>query len=73
MSSQFRAGTGSAWSKEKAEAVRKFLEKQLEDPTLSDGLRQYMEKQLDWIKRGCPARELIPEHIQERMNAEAGA
>ena len=48
------------------EAVVSALEKET-DPLL----REFLEKELDWIRRGRPKDELIPEHIAERMTGEA--
>jgi len=48
------------------EAVVSML-KQCKDPLL----RESLEKELDWIRRGRPKDELIPEHIARRMTGEA--
>ncbi len=39
---------------------------------MSPTMRRFLENELDWIRRGRPKDELIPEHVAERMQVEAG-
>ena len=45
---------------------------ELKRQDLPDWVRDDLEKELDWIRRGRPKDELIPEHVAERMQVEAG-
>ncbi|RMH59152.1 MAG: hypothetical protein D6678_08295 [Zetaproteobacteria bacterium] len=49
----------------------RILIEALQDPKLPDWVGPHYEKELDWIRRGRPKDELIPEHIAERMTGEA--
>jgi len=44
----------------------------LNRPDLEDWVREDLEAELDWIRRGRPEDELIPEYMIERMTVEAG-
>ncbi len=44
----------------------------LQNEDLPDWLREYLEEELDWIRRGRPEDELIPDWMIEKMTCEAG-
>ena len=39
---------------------------------MSPGLRRELERELDWIRRGRPEDELMPDWMIEKMTCEAG-